>query len=64
MTIVNSETKTPPVAEGLQRYAETVRMLADEVEEIEEQSSADEITYRIRDGNVAVIELAYRLESQ
>lgn len=52
------------MAEGLQRYAETVRMLADEVEEIEEQSSADEITYRIRDGNVAVIELAYRLESQ
>lgn len=45
----------------LRAYADRVRMLADELERIEADSSADEITYQIRDGDVAVIELAYRL---
>lgn len=61
VTHVNSETQTPPAAEGLQQYAETVQVLADELKQIEAESTADEITYRIRDGDVAVIELAYHL---
>lgn len=50
-----------PVAEDLQAYADRVAMLADEVERIEGQATADEITYQLRDGEVAIIELAYYL---
>lgn len=50
-----------PAAADLREYADRLATLADELERIEREVTADEITYRIREGEVAVIELAYHL---
>ena len=50
-----------PAADDLRAYADRLTTLADELERIEQEVTADEITYQIRDGEVAVIELAYYL---
>lgn len=60
MTLAD-ESPEMPAAEDLRVYADRLTNLADELEWIEEEATADEITYQIRDGEVAVIELAYYL---
>ena len=58
---MTNERPTTPAAGDLRAYADRLTNLADELERIEKVVTADEITYQIRDGDVAVIELAYHL---
>lgn len=58
---MTAEPENSPAAENLREYADRLTVLADELERIDTESSADEITYQLRDGNVAIIELTYHL---
>lgn len=58
---MTAEPEISPVAEDLREYADRLTVLANELERIDAESTADEITYQLRDGNVAIIELTYHL---
>lgn len=58
---MTSEPHPSPVAEDLHEYADRLTVLADELEWIDANTSADEIRYQLREGNVAIVELSYQL---
>ena len=54
------ETPTP-AAETLQEYADNLSDISDELHTIEERSTADEISYSLRDGDFLILELSYQV---
>lgn len=59
--VMNDGGTLAPAADDLRTYAEQLSQLAEELGRIEQEASADEITYRIRDGEFVIIELAYEV---